>query len=190
VNSIDELTVLWREWERWAADVAESHVNYPVLIHVRSAQPMRNWLIALLSVMDAAALQMSLNPQVPQGPARVSLRQGFVAVRDIARAEGINVDDDPDPDRPISLTFDEFSHAYDELVSAGYQMTRTAEEAWPHFRGWRVNYEHSAYALAEAIDAVPAEWSGVRRPPLPTVRPNRPTNRMPGGRTGRPVIGE
>ena len=151
---------------------------------------MRNWLIALLSVMDAAALQMSLNPQVPQGPARVALRQGFVAVRDIARAEGIDVDDDPDPDKPTSLTFDDFSHAYDELVSAGYQMTRTAQDAWPHFRGWRVNYERSAYALAEAIDAVPAEWSGVRRPPLPTVRPNRPTNRMPGGRTGRPVIGE
>jgi hypothetical protein len=190
VNSTDELTVLWREWERWAADVAESHVNYPVLIHVRSAQPMRNWLIALLAVMDAAAMQMALNPQVPQGAARVALRQGFVAVRDIARAEGIDVDDDPDPDKAISLTFEDFTHAYDELVGSGYQMARTAEEAWPHFRGWRVNYERAAYALAEAIDAVPAEWSGVRRPPLPTVRPNRPTNRMPGGRTGRPVIGE
>ena len=32
-------STLWRDWERWAADVAESHVNYPVLIHVRSAQP-------------------------------------------------------------------------------------------------------------------------------------------------------
>ena len=39
VNSSEELVTLWRDWERWAADVAESHVNYPVLIHVRSAQP-------------------------------------------------------------------------------------------------------------------------------------------------------
>lgn len=190
VNSSDELITLWRDWEHWAADVAESHVNYPVLIHVRSAQPMRNWLIAALSVMDAAALQLSLNPQIPQGPTRVALRQGFVAVRDIARAEGIAVDEDPDPDSDVSLTFDEFLDAYEQLVAAGYSMARTAEEAWPHFRGWRVNYETAAYALAERIDAVPARWSGRRTPPLPTIAPERPTNRMPGGRTGRLEIGE
>ncbi len=190
INSTDELTTLWRSWERWAADIAESHVNYPVLIHVRSAQPLRNWLVALVSVMDAAAFQMSVNPAVPQGPARVALRQGFVAVRDIARAEGIRVDDDPDPDASITLPFEEFAFAYDQLVSAGYPMARSAEDAWPHFKGWRINYEHSAYALAEAIDAVPALWSGPRTPELPPIMPNRPTNRMPGGRTGRPVTGE
>ena len=140
--------------------------------------------------MDAAAFQMSVNPGVPQGPARVALRQGFVAVRDIARAEGIHVDDDPDPDAVITLTFAEFEFAYDQLVSAGYAMERDAAQAWPHFKGWRINYEHSAYALAEAIDAVPAMWSGPRTPPLPTVMPERPQNRMPGGRTGRPGVGE
>jgi hypothetical protein len=190
VNSSDELVTLWRDWEHWAADVAESHVNYPVLIHVRSAQPLRNWLIALLSVMDAAALQLALNPQVAQGPARVALRQGFVAVRDIARAEGIDVEEDPDPDTGISLSFEDFRAAYAQLEGSGYAMARTAEEAWPHFRGWRVNYERAAYALAERIDAVPALWSGSRTPELAVIAPERPTNRMPGGRTGRPVIGE
>jgi hypothetical protein len=190
INSTDEMLTLFRGWERWAADVAESHVNYPVLIHVRSAQPKRNWLIALLSVMDAAAFQMSVNPQVPQGTARVALRQGFVAVRDIARAEGIAVDDDPDPDTPISLTFEEFQAAYIDVAGAGYEMARSAEEAWPHFRGWRVNYERAAYALAESIDAPPAAWSGARAGHLAVIMPERPTNRMPGGRTGRPVIGE
>jgi hypothetical protein len=190
VNSSDEMHTLFRAWERWAADLAESHTNYPVLIHVRSAQPMRNWLIALLSVMDAAAFQMSVNPQIPQGTARVALRQGFVAVRDIARAEGIAVEEDPDPDTEITLTFAEFEAAYDDVASAGYEMTRSAAQAWPHFRGWRVNYEHAAYALADRIDAVPAAWSGPRTPPLPVMMPHRPTNRMPGGRTGRPVVGE
>ncbi len=190
INSSDELTTLWRSWERWAADVAESHTNYPVLIHVRSAQPLRSWLVALVAVMDAAAFQMSVNPAVPQGPARVALRQGFVTVRDIARAEGIVVDDDPDPDAAITLTFEEFQDAYDALAGVGYAMGRSAQEAWPHFRGWRVNYEYAAYALASRIDAVPAAWSGPRTPPLPTIMPERPQNRMPGGRTGRPVVGE
>jgi hypothetical protein len=190
VNSAGELDTLFRGWERWAADVAESHTNYPVLIHVRSAQPLRNWLLALLAVMDAAAFQMSVNPQIPQAPARVALRQGFVAVRDIARAEGLHVDDDPDPDSAIALTFEEFATAYADVAASGYPMVRSAADAWPHFRGWRINYEAAAYALAEAIDAPPAPWSGVRRPPLDEIRPYRPTNRMPGGRSGRPVVGE
>ncbi len=190
INSTDEMLTLFRGWERWAADIAESHVNYPVLIHVRSAQPMRNWLIALLAVMDAAAFQMSVNPGVPQGTARVAIRQGFVAVRDIARAEGITVDEDPDPDTGISLTFEEFELAYDDVASAGYAMQRSAADAWPHFSGWRINYEQAAYALAEAIDAPPAAWSGPRVGNLGVILPARPANRMPGGRSGRPVIGE
>jgi len=69
-------------------------------------------------------------------------------------------------------------------------MQRSAADAWPHFRGWRVNYEAAAYALAESIDAPPAAWMGTRRPPLPVIMPQRPANRMPGGRTGRPTVGE
>ena len=150
VNSTEELMTLFRGWERWAADIAESHVNYPVLIHVRSAQPLRNWLVALVAVMDAAAFQMAVNPQLPQAHrARRRCARASSAVRDIARAEGIAVDDDPDPDAAISLTFEEFAEAYDDVAAAGYAMTRSAEEAWPHFRGWRVNYEAAAYALAE-----------------------------------------
>ena len=28
-----------REWERWAADVAESHTSYPSLLYLRSPRP-------------------------------------------------------------------------------------------------------------------------------------------------------
>ncbi|MGD9954450.1 MAG: hypothetical protein AB7O74_05025 [Candidatus Nanopelagicales bacterium] len=190
VNNVDELLPLWRDWERWAADVAESHVNYPVLIHVRSAQPNRNWLVALLAVLDSAAFQLATNPQQPQGPARVVIRQGITCVRDIATAEGIAVDEDPDPDAPIRLTYEEFLEAYNGLASLGHTMTRPADEAWPHFRGWRINYEAPVYELARRIDAVPVVWSGPRTPPLPEASPQRQINRMPGGRSGRPVPGE
>ena len=65
VASLDNLQDLFRGWERWAADVSESHSNYPVLIFFRSQEPTRNWLIGLLSVMDSAALHLSLNPSSP-----------------------------------------------------------------------------------------------------------------------------
>jgi hypothetical protein len=40
--------------------------------------------------------------------------------------------------------------------------------------GWRVNYEQAAYAVAEAVDAVPALWSGPRPHPTPPIAPIRP----------------
>lgn len=180
VGLLENLPDLYRGWERWAAEISESHTNYPVLIHFRSPQPNRNWLIALLAVMDAAALELSLNPSSRNnGAIRIGLRGGFTCLRDIAHIERIPYNPDPDPDDDIQLTYQEFTQGIDMLRYGGYPIERTPEEAWPHFRGWRVNYESTAYALAYRIDAVPAPWSGPRRTPGQTVRVRTPRDRQP-----------
>jgi hypothetical protein len=175
-----QLDELWPAWERWAAEVAESHTNFPMLIQMRSARPSRNWLVSLLCVMDAAAIELSVNPATPQDRTRLLLRQGIVCLRELATVERIGFDEDPSPDTASDVTEREFAAAYDMLAAVGYPMERSAAESYPHFRGWRANYESLAYALAERIEAVPAPWSGPRRPPLPVIRPHRPVNRMPG----------
>lgn len=186
VNSLENLADLYRGWERWAADVSESHSNYPVLIFFRSQEASRSWLIGLLSVLDSAALSLAFNPVGRTGEARMALRMGFVCLRDLAETIGIPYDDDPNPDDPIALTYDEFMAGVARLERAGYAMQRTPEEAWPHFCGWRVNYESIAYTMAGLIDAVPALWSGPRRgAPIPII-PRTPLNRQPGGGTGAP----
>lgn len=188
VRTIDNLRELFRGWERWAADVSESHVNYQVLVFVRSPRPGRSWLVGLLAVMDAAALQLAVAPSLPQGEARIAVRMGFSCLRDLADVFRIPYDADPDPDGELSLTFAEFEQAYDRIVAAGFPVERTAAEAWPHFRGWRVNYEALAYAIAWKIDAVPAPWSGPRRFTTSPMEPRTPVNREPGGRVGRPYV--
>src|SRR6202023_892248 len=91
----------------------------------------------------------------------------------------------PSPEGPISLTFAEFEQAVEMLQHVGFQMERTAEEAWPEFRGWRVNYEASAYRLADRLTAPPAPWSGTRRHLRSgPVAPRRPPQRAPEGRRG------
>src|SRR6266566_3723369 len=52
----DALRELLREWERWAADVLESHLSYPVLAFFRSQHNNRSWLAALTTILDASAL--------------------------------------------------------------------------------------------------------------------------------------
>jgi hypothetical protein len=181
----DDLPEFYANWERWAADVAESHSNYPVLMRFRSPQPFSSWLIGLLAVMDSAALLLALAPSRDRLEPRLCLRMGFTALQQMARAVGIDHDPDPDPDSEIELTFEEFENGVQRMLDIGFEVERTAAEAWPHFRGWRVNYERIAYSLAYATDAVPALWSGPRRWAEEQVAPKRPSNRRPGERTAK-----
>jgi predicted permease len=77
----------------------------------------------------------------------------------------------------ITESHAEFLDAVGRLREVNFPVEREPEAAWPHFVGWRVNYEQAAYAIAAAIDAVPALWSGPRRWPAEPMPPLRP---MPG----------
>ncbi len=189
VHIVDNLPDFYREWERWAADVAESHANYPILTSFRSPHPLRSWAVGLLAVLDSAALYHSLSPSSAPSEARLCIRMGFTCLRDIATAIGIAFDPDPFPDDPIQLTFEEFKEGIVRLEQAGFPMERTPDEAWPHFRGWRVNYETVAYALADRLVAAPGPWSGPRQHLAGMViTPVRPADRKPhdAGASARP----
>ncbi len=176
----EELPQFYGEWERWAADVAETHSTYPVLLYFRSPHPLRSWIVSLLAVLDAAALQLALSPSTAPPQARLALRMGFTALRNIADAVRIPYDPDPFPEDPIELTYEEFLGGVHRIQQVGYQPERTPEEAWPHFRGWRVNYEAIAYAIADVVTAPPGPWSG-ERSHLPDIAlvPQRPPDRRP-----------
>jgi hypothetical protein len=179
------------QWERWAADLSESHTNYPVLIRFRSPAKYSSWLVALVAVLDSAALWLALSPgRAPTPAARLALRMGFTSLRSIADTLGLPVDDDPDPDSPLQLTYEEYLEGVARISSTTFRMERTPEEAWPDFRGWRVNYEPLAYALAARLDAVPAPWTGPRRTGDAPVAPLRPANRKPTPYQGGPVSGQ
>lgn len=179
VRNVDRLDTLWPAWERWAAEVGESHTNFPVLIQMRSARPNRNWLISLLCVMDTAAIHMSLNPEQPQGAMRVALRQGIVCMQELCAVLRIPFDPDPRPDRPTSISLEDFLQSCEYMAGGGYTWKRDPTEAYRHFQGWRANYEELAYAIANEIDAVPAPWSGPRIPALPIITPDSQPNRSP-----------
>jgi hypothetical protein len=174
-----DLATFYAVWERWAADIAESHASYPVLLRFRSPRPLGSWVVALLAVLDAAAMHHAVSPVASPVQGRLCLRMGFIAFRRLARTAGIAVEDDPHPYAALQVTEAEFAEAYDRLAQIGFPLERSAAEAWPHFRGWRVNYETAAYALAYRLDAVPARWSGPRRVPGPVIPTVRPPNRTP-----------
>jgi hypothetical protein len=175
VSAVGTLNDLYEIWERWAADVAESHTTYLPLVRFRSPRGGSSWVTALLAVLDSAAMILSVSPsQIAIVPARLCLRSGFTCFQQIGLAMGFDVPDDPGPDPTISLTYDEFLDAIDRLKQVDFPIERDPAEAWPDFVGWRANYEQAAYDIAYALDVVPAMWSGPRRHGDAPIRPKRP----------------
>src|SRR5579864_6086220 len=116
VSSIDTLPDLYARWEVWAADVGESHTTYLPLVRFRSPRPLSSWVTALLAVLDSAALFLALSPKsAPTVPARLCLRAGFQCFSQIAQAMGIKVPEESDVAGRISLTYQEFLDAIDQM---------------------------------------------------------------------------
>ena len=175
VSTIDTLPDLYAVWERWAADVAESHTAYLPLVRFRSPRELSSWVTALLSVLDSAALMLSLCPDAaPTVPARLCLRAGFLCFQQIARSMGIDFPVMPEASDGISVTYEDFLSAVERMREVDFPIERDPADAWPDFVGWRVNYEKAAYGVASAVDAVPALWSGPRRSGIPQIPPIRP----------------
>jgi hypothetical protein len=193
IGDVGYLHRVYERWTEWAADIAESHSNYPTLIYFRSPDPAASWLLSLICVLDAAALHQSLCPGSAPPEARPLLRVGYLTIRRLARRLGLPVSDDPHPEDPITLTRAEFDEAVARVQAAGWSFERTPDEAWPHFYGWRVNYEGAAYAMAHFLDLPPALWSGSRprRRPPPQL-PLRPPHRepRPGPGPGEPAASQ
>ena len=183
VSTLDTLPGLYAQWERWAADVAESHTAYLPLVWFRSPRPLSSWVTGLLAVLDSAALFLALSPKsAPVVSARLCLRSGFLCFNQIARVMGSTIPEEADESDPVGrirLSYPDFLDAVARMRELDFPIERAPAQAWPDFAGWRVNYERAAYAVAEAVDAPPALWSGPRRGGDAAIPPIRPPQGRP-----------
>ncbi len=51
-----QLRELLHDWERWSAELLESHLSYPVLAYFRSQHSNQSWLAALSAILDTSAI--------------------------------------------------------------------------------------------------------------------------------------
>ena len=57
-QAMEALRQLLHDWERWSAELLESHLSYPVLAYFRSHHDNQSWLAALTVILDTCALVM------------------------------------------------------------------------------------------------------------------------------------
>src|SRR5919205_908402 len=80
-----ELTELLRDWERWSAELMESHLSYPVLSYFRSQHDNQSWLSALTTILDTCAFVISEVEDGPVWQARLTFAIARHAVVDLSQ---------------------------------------------------------------------------------------------------------
>ena len=79
------LVQLLRDWERWSAELLESHLSYPVLCYFRSQHDNENWLASLTTILDTCALVRVGVDNVPPAQAQLTFAIARHAVVDLAQ---------------------------------------------------------------------------------------------------------
>lgn len=142
------------DWERWTADVLESHLSYPLLAYFRSPHDNTSWVTSLGAVLDGAALVLSCFEEEHQGAAHTMYVTGIHAVEDLWYFFG-------QPERRSEIERREFDEVFHDLESAGIPL-RPPGEAWERFVKIREEYGARLNALAVMLAAPPAQWIGDR----------------------------
>ncbi len=81
----EDLDELLRDWERWAAELLESHISYPVLCYYRSQHSNQSWLAALTTILDTSALVMAGIGEISPRQAQLTFAMARHAVADLAQ---------------------------------------------------------------------------------------------------------
>jgi hypothetical protein len=79
-GTLDSLPLVMLDWARWATRLRMTHVIYPVLIWVRGTRSTRHFVVSLLAVLDAAALDMSLTRKQPRDESLALILEGGQAI--------------------------------------------------------------------------------------------------------------
>lgn len=155
LGMVDDLPRLFDEWEKWAAEVLDSHLAYPVLAYFRSSHDNESWVSALGAVLDATTLVSTTVLGGPHGPAKMMFAMGRHLVEDLARFFRIESDHDPGVERY------EFDQARERLAAAGWSL-RGPEESWVAFSRLRAQYAVALNNMAKWWAAPPTQWIGDR----------------------------
>jgi len=81
-----------REWERWAGELLESHISYPVLSFFRSQHSNQSWLGALTTMLDVTSLVLTGIDGVHPGQAKLTFAMARHAAVDLAQVVNARYD--------------------------------------------------------------------------------------------------
>ena len=145
-RKIDELIQFMREWERWCAELLESHLSYVVLTYYRSQHERQSWLAALTTILDTCALLIVGFEDVSAPTIRFTFAIARHAAVDLAQIYGT-----PPVNPKLSrLSHEDFVRMRDALSEVGLEL-RHGEDAEKHLYDIRRSYEPFVNSIADHL---------------------------------------
>jgi hypothetical protein len=145
-RKIDELIQFMRDWERWCAELLESHLSYVVLTYYRSQHERQSWLAALTTILDTCALLIVGFEDVSAPTIRFTFAIARHAAVDLAQIYGT-----PPVDPKLSrLSHEDFVRMHDALSEVGLEL-RHGEDAEKHLYDIRRSYEPFVNSIADHL---------------------------------------
>jgi hypothetical protein len=114
------LILLLEEWERWSAELLESHISYPLLCYFRSQHTNQSWISALTAILDTCALLISGVQEKPARQAQLTFAMARHALVDLAQGFSL----EPVKNGSQRLTEQQFRALYDQLCESGMRLCR------------------------------------------------------------------
>ena len=145
-NDTGALTLLLREWERWSAELLESHLSFPVLVYFRSQHDNQSWLAALVSILDASAFVITSLEGECTRQAQLTFAMARHAIVDLALVLRTPPREPPN-DRLPRVDLD----AIRSLLTSGGMKLRQGAEADEKLKELRRMYEPYVYALSRRL---------------------------------------
>jgi hypothetical protein len=154
-ENAEGLAQFLRDWERWAAELLESHLSYPVLAYYRSQHDRESWLAALTMVLDVCTLILVGIDGAPTRAAHLTFAMARHAAVDLSQIFGTP------PHMPAidRLPSSDLARRRAVLAAAGMQL-QEGPEADQHLAAIRAKYEPYVHALADYLFVALPPWMG------------------------------
>jgi hypothetical protein len=147
----EALITLLADWERWAAEILESHISYPILCYYRSQHDSQSWLSALVSILDTCALLISVIEGAPSRQAQLTFVMARHALIDLGQVFRVQEHKLWKPDGGVNrLPQKDFYHLCDALGENRLRLCGDPSAA-NRLSTIRALYEPHAVALSDYL---------------------------------------
>jgi hypothetical protein len=159
----EALVTLLAEWERWSAEILESHISYPILCYYRSQHDNQSWLSALVAILDTCALLISVIQGTPSRQAQLTFMMARHALVDLGHVFHLEEREDrvrrAEVNRLPSAEFDKLCEALGDMHLRLCGDPASAKR----LHTIRTLYEPEAIALSEYLRMPLPLWSSEPR---------------------------
>ena len=166
----EALEVLLADWERWAAELLETHVSYPVLCFYRSQHDNQSWLSAMTTILDACALLITTVQGASTRQAELTFAMARHALVDLGHVFHLEADEERlRAASPMRLPDEEYGRLCEVLAGTGVPLCSDVSVR-ERLLAIRRLYEPSACALASQLQLELPHWAAP--PPDPARKPD------------------